>query len=110
MARWKLELAPALRTRSEMIRWIAAQTLLAASCVAPVTLLATLWLCGGDLSRKLDGHTILLFGMALAMAETLVVTPAVGVRSVRTLRELNMARDELLRLACTDPLLSLIHI
>ena len=92
-----------------MIRWIAAQTLLAASCVAPVTLLATLWLCGGDLSRKLDGHTILLFGMALAMAETLIVTPAVGVRSVRTLRELNMARDELLRLACTDPLTGLLN-
>ena len=87
MVGWRLELAPALRTNAEMIRWIARQTLFALSFVAPATLLATLWLCGGDLGRRVDGHTILLFGMALALVETVVFTPLVAIRSVATLRE-----------------------
>ncbi len=102
-------MAPALRTNAEMIRWIARQTLFALSCVAPATLLATLWLCGGDLGRRVGGHTILLFGMALSLAETVVFTPVVAIRSVKTLRELNVARDELIRLACTDPLTGLLN-
>jgi diguanylate cyclase (GGDEF)-like protein len=92
-----------------MVRWIAAQTLFALSCVVPATLLATLWVYGGDLSRKLDGHTILIFSMAVALVETLVFTPVVAIRSVRTMRELNVVRDELVRLACTDPLTGLLN-
>ncbi len=92
-----------------MVLWIARQSLFALGCVAPATFVATLWLCGGDLSRRLDGHAILLFAMALALGETLVFTPVVAIRSVMTLRELNVARDELIQLAYTDPLTGLLN-
>jgi len=49
------------------------------------------------------------FCLALALVETLVFTPIVAIRSVETLRQLNLARDELDRLSGADPLTGLLN-
>jgi len=68
-----------------------------------------LLLYGGDLSRSIDGWAAMRFAFCLSVAETLVFTPVVAIRSVATMRELNLARDELDRLAGVDPLTGLLN-
>ena len=102
-------MTPVIRTRAEVVRWIAIQTAYAAAFILPATAAACLWLYGGDLSRAIDGWEALRFSLALALAETLVFTPIVAIRSVETLRQLNLARDELDQLAGVDPLTSLLN-
>jgi diguanylate cyclase (GGDEF)-like protein len=103
------ELAPTVRTNYEVARWIAIQTLFASCFVVPATFLAVIWMCGGDLSRTFSAGGALGFGLCLSLVETLVFTPIVAIRSVSTLRRLNLAHDELDRLAHSDPLTGLLN-
>ena len=75
----------------------------------PATAAACLWLYSGDLSRAIGGWETMRFFLALALVETLVFTPIVAIRSVETLRQLNLARDELDRLSGADPLTGLLN-
>ena len=77
--------------------------------VVPATAAACLWLCGGNLSRSVGGWEAMQFCLGLALAETLLFTPLVAIRSVETLRQLNLARDELDRLTGVDPLTGLLN-
>jgi diguanylate cyclase (GGDEF)-like protein len=104
-----LELAPTVRTHHDVVRWIAIQTAYASCFVIPVTYMAISWRCGGDFNRMVSGSEALEFGLLLALVETLVFTPLVAIRSVSTLRDLNLARDELDRLAHTDALTGLLN-
>jgi diguanylate cyclase (GGDEF)-like protein len=103
------ELAPTLRTNYEVARWIAIQTLFALCFVAPATFLAVIWICGGDFNRTFSAGGGLVFGLCLSVVETLVFTPIVAIRSVSTLRSLNLAHDDLDRLAHSDPLTGLFN-
>lgn len=102
-------MTPVIRTRAELVRWIAVQTAYAAAFVLPATAAACLWLFGGDLSRTVGGWEAMRFLLAMALAETLLFTPLVAIRSVETLRQLNLARDELDRLTGVDPLTGLLN-
>jgi diguanylate cyclase (GGDEF)-like protein len=102
-------MTPIIRTRVEVARWIAIQTAYAAAFILPATAAACLWLCGGDLSRAIGGWEAMRFILGLALAETLLFTPIVAIRSVETLRQLNLARDELDRLTGVDPLTGLLN-
>jgi diguanylate cyclase (GGDEF)-like protein len=102
-------MAPTLRTNYDVARWIAIQTAFAACFVIPATLLAITWMCGGDFNRTFSVGGGLEFGLFLALIETLVFTPIVAIRSVSTLLQLNLARDELDRLAHSDPLTGLLN-
>jgi diguanylate cyclase (GGDEF)-like protein len=104
-----LELAFPVRTNADVVRWTAIQTVLAVGFVVPATALALLLLYRGDLSRLVDGHTVMRFCLALSTLEALVFAPAVASRSSRTLKELNLARDELDRLVRVDPLTGLLN-
>lgn len=104
-----LELAFPIRTNDDVVRWTAIQTALAVGLVVPATALALLCLYWGDLSRPVDGYTVMRFCLVLSTLEALVFTPAVALRSIRTLKELNLARDELDRLARVDPLTDLLN-
>ena len=103
------ELAPIVRTNYEVARWIAIQTLFALCFVLPATFLAIAVIYGGDFNRTFSGGAVLGFGLLLTLIETLVFTPIVAIRSVSTLRELNLARDALDRLAHSDPLTGLLN-
>ena len=98
-----LELVFPVRTNADVVRWTAIQTVLAVGLVVPATALALLWLYGGDLSRPVDGHSVMRFCLVLSTLEALVFAPAVASRSSRTLKELNLARDELDQLARNRP-------
>ncbi len=102
-------MAPVIRTHAEVARWIVIQTAYAAAFILPATAAACLWLCGGDLSRTLGGWETMRFCFGLALAETLLFTPLVAIRSVETLRQLNGARDDLDRLTGVDPLTGLLN-
>ena len=102
-------MAPVIRTRAEVARWIAVQTIYTAAFIVPTTAAACLWLYGGDLSRAIGGWTAMKFFLGLGLAETLLFTPIVAIRSVDTLRQLNLARDELDRLTGVDPLTGLLN-
>jgi len=102
-------MAPVIRSHGEVARWIAIQTAYTAAFIAPATAAACLWLFGGDLSRAIGGWEAMRFCLGLALAETLVFTPLVAIRSVATLRQLNLARDELERLSGVDPLTGLLN-
>ncbi len=102
-------MAPVIRTHAEVARWIAIQTAYTAAFIVPATAAACLWLCGGDLSRSVGGWEAMQFCLGLALAETLLFTPLVAIRSVETLRQLNLARDELDRLTGVDPLTGLLN-
>ncbi len=102
-------MTPVIRTRAELVRWIAIQTAYAAAFVLPATAAACVWLFGGDLSRAISGWESMRFCLAMALAETLLFTPLVAIRSVETLRQLNLARDELDRLTGVDPLTGLLN-
>ena len=86
------------------------QTLLALGLVVPTTAWALVWLYGGDFSRSVSGLVTLRFGLALAAIEALVFAPIIALRSARTLRELNLARDQLDRLAHFDSLTGLLTV
>jgi diguanylate cyclase (GGDEF)-like protein len=102
-------LVPAIRTRYEVARWTVIQTLLALGLVVPTTAWALVWLYGGDFSRSVSGLVTLRFGLALAAIEALVFAPIIALRSAKTLRELNLARDQLDRLAHFDSLTGLLN-
>ena len=102
-------MAPSIRTHAEAARWIGIQTAYATALVLPATVGAWLWLCGGEPSRAISGWEAMWFGLLVALAETLLFTPVVAIRSVETLRQLNLAREELDRLAGTDPLTGLLN-
>ncbi len=102
-------MAAAIRTKYEVARWTAIQTLLALALVLPATAIGLFWLYGGDLSRAVTGYAALRFCLALAAIEALVFAPAVAVRSSKTLRALTLTRDELDRLAHFDPLTGLFN-
>jgi diguanylate cyclase (GGDEF)-like protein len=102
-------MAPVIRTRAGVARWIAIQTAYAAAFILPATMAACLWPYGGDLLRAIGGWEAMRFCLALAVVETLVFTPIVAIRSVETLRQLNLARDELDRLSGVDPLTGLLN-
>jgi diguanylate cyclase (GGDEF)-like protein len=102
-------MTPVIRTRLGVVRWIAIQTAYAGALVVPATAAACLWLYSGDLSRAIGGWETMRFFLALALVETLVFTPIVAIRSVETLRQLNLARDELDRLSGADPLTGLLN-
>ena len=75
------ELAPSVRTRYEVVRRTAIQTLLALGLVLPATAFGVFWLYGGDLSNSVSGHAALGFCLALAGVETLIFAPTVAIRS-----------------------------
>jgi len=102
-------MAPTLRTRSEVARWIVRQTLLAVGVGVPFTLLAVSLYLRFDFGRSLKGSEIAMFSVALAVLETAILTPPIALRSVNTLRRLNLAHDELARVAMTDPLTGLLN-
>ena len=102
-------MAPVIRTQAEVLRWIAVQTAYTAAFILPTTAAACLWLYGGDLSRAVGGWQAMRFCLGLAFLETLAFTPLVAIRSVETLRRLNLARDELDRLTGVDPLTGLLN-
>jgi diguanylate cyclase (GGDEF)-like protein len=102
-------MAPVIRTHAEVARWIAIQTAYTSAFILPATAAACLWLFGGDLSRTVSGWEAMRFCLGVALAETLAFTPLVAIRSVATLRQLNLARDELDRLTGVDPLTGLLN-
>lgn len=102
-------MAPVLRTNRQVARWIAIQTGIALGVGLPTTLLVVWWFCGGDFSHEFTGGTILRFALLLTAFEVVVFTPPIALRSVGTLRQLNLVRDELERLASTDPLTGLLN-
>ena len=102
-------MAPTIRTHAEVARWIAVQTAYTAAFILPATALACFWWYDGDLSRTIDGWRAMKFCLGLALAETVMFTPVVAIRSVATLRQLNLARDELDRLTGVDPLTGLLN-
>ena len=75
----------------------------------PATFLAVTWMYGGDFDRPIRASVALEFSLFATLIETLVFTPVVAIRSVATLRQLNLARDELDRLAHSDPLTGLLN-
>ncbi len=99
--------APTVRTNAEVARWMATQTAFALVCVLPTTALVTFFVADGDFSRTITWGVALRFSLAIALVETLIFTPLVAIRSVATLKQLNLARDELDRLANTDALTGL---
>ena len=102
-------MAPTIRTRVGVLRWITIQTAYAAVFILPASAAACLWLYGGDLSRAVGGWEAMRFTLGLALLETLAFTPLVAIRSVETLRQLNLARDELERLTGFDSLTGLLN-
>lgn len=102
-------LAPVLRTNRQVARWIAIQTGIALLVGLPTTVLAVMWLCGGSLSHQFAGGEVLRFSVLLTVLEVVAFTPPIALRSVGTLRQLNLVRDELERLASTDPLTGLLN-
>jgi diguanylate cyclase (GGDEF)-like protein len=100
-------MTPAIRTYSDVARWIAFQTALAAALVLPATATAVLWLYGGDLGRPVGGSAVLHFVLALASVEAFVFVPALSMGVGKALRDLTLARDELDRLAHFDSLTGL---
>ena len=103
-------MAPVIRTHADVARWIAIQTAYAASLrpagdrggVALAVLAETCRTCSTG-GRRRGSFS------ALTLAETMLFTPLVALRSVETLRQLNLARDELDRLAAIDPLTGLLN-
>src|SRR5208282_4790607 len=77
--------------------------------VLPATAFGVFWLYGGDLSSSVSGYAALEFCLALAGVETLIIAPTVAIRSGKMLRQLNLARDEVVRLAHVDPLTGLLN-
>ena len=102
-------MVPAVRTKYEVARWTAIQTLLALGLVLPATALGLLWFCRGDLDGSVSALAMLRFGLALAAIEALVFAPVVALRSSKTLRELTLAHDELDRLAHFNSLTGLLN-
>ncbi len=102
-------LAPILRTNGQVARWIAIQTCIALAVGLPTTLLAVIWLCGGDFSRTFSAGAMLRYSMLLTLFEIVAFTPPIALRSVGTLQQLNLLRDELEKLASTDPLTGLLN-
>ena len=85
------------------------QTLLGLSLVLPATAVGVFWLYGGHLSNSVSGYAAMGFCLALAAVETLIIAPTIAIRSGRMLRQLNLARDEVVRLAHVDPLTGLLN-
>ena len=102
-------MAPVIRTQSEVVGWIAIQTAYATAFILPATAAACFWLYDGDLSRTVGGWETMRFIVAVALAEAVLFTPIVAIRSVETLRQLNLVRDELDRLTGVDPLTGLFN-
>ncbi len=102
-------MAPVIRTHGEVVRWIVFQTACAAAVIMPATAAACLWRFDGDLSHTIGGWEMMRFGLCTAVAEALAFTPILAFRSAKTLRQLNLARDELDRLSCVDPLTGLLN-
>jgi len=102
-------MARAVRTKYEVVRWTAMQPLLGLGLVLPATAIGVFWLYGGDLSNWVSGYAAMGFCLALAAVETLIIAPTVAIRSGRMLRQLNLARDEVVRLAHVDPLTGLLN-
>ena len=102
-------MAPTVRTHGEVARWIAIQTGFALCCVVPATLGFVLMVCRGDFTMTNSAARFASLALALGIAETVIFTPLVAFRSIGTLRQLNLARDELDRLAHTDPLTGLLN-
>lgn len=102
-------MAPVIRTHAQVARWIGIQTAYATVLVLPATAAAWLWVYGGDPSHMISGWEGMRSGLVIALAETLIFTPLVAIRSVETLRQLTLAREELDRLAGVDPLTGLLN-
>ncbi|MBV9286723.1 MAG: GGDEF domain-containing protein [Hyphomicrobiales bacterium] len=104
-----LDLAASVRTNADVVRWTAIRTILAVALVVPATALAVWWLHGGDLGRPRDGYDGMRFALVLCALEALVFGPVLAWRTGMTLKALNLARDELDRLARVDPLTGLFN-
>ena len=102
-------MAASIRTNADVVRWTAIRAGLVVALVVPATALGILWQFDGDLSRSVDGYGLMRFGLALCALEAIVFAPAVALRSAMILKALNLARDELDRLARVDPLTGLFN-
>lgn len=102
-------MAPRLRTQRDVVKWIAIQTSVAVAATAPTSMAAAFWFLGGDLSHSVSGDRLMAYLFILTVLEAVVFTPPIALRSVGTLRTLNVMRDRLEQLASADPLTGLLN-
>ena len=98
---------PLLRTRRDMLAYLSVQTLFCVVVVVAGTVGSMFFHFGGDLTRVTVARDELVFGICMAAGQSIVFTPLIAWRTVKLLRKLTLAQDELDRLATTDPLTGL---
>lgn len=98
-----------LTTDKDVLRHSAGLALVSAVLSVAITSLAMWWLMGNDTTRVATFEETWRNGLVVAVIVPLVVAPIVTWRLLSTMHELHGARNELQRLARTDPLTGLLN-
>jgi diguanylate cyclase (GGDEF)-like protein len=98
-----------LTRETDVWRHSAGLALVSAVLSVAITSLAMWWLMGHDNTRVATFEEMWRNGLVVAVIVPLVVAPIVTWRLLNTMRELNVAQNELQRLARTDPLTGLLN-
>ncbi len=98
-----------IRTRVHMAVWIGRLTLMSMAIAIPAAILSVYISFGGDLSRTLDVYGSMRSAALTAAILSSLLPPLLAYSSIDALRQLNITRDDLDRLAHTDPLTGLLN-
>lgn len=93
----------------DVIRYSAGLATVSAVLSIAITSLAMWFLMGNDSTQVSTFEETWLNGLMVAIIVPLVVAPIVTWRLLKTMRDLNVARDDLERLARTDPMTGLLN-
>jgi diguanylate cyclase (GGDEF)-like protein len=98
-----------IRTRSHLLAWIAGITLTSMAVAIPGAALAVYTAFGGDLTATMTGYDSVKQAIVVSAILSSVLPSLLAYRTIETLRQLNVTRDDLDRLAHTDPLTGLLN-
>ena len=98
-----------IRTRAHMAAWICRLTLMSMAVAIPGAILSVYISFGGDLTQTLDAYGSMRSAVLTATLLSSLLPPLLAYRSIEALRQLNITRDDLDRLAHTDPLTNLLN-
>ena len=98
-----------IRTRSHLVAWILRLTVMSMAVSIPAAALSVYISFGGDLSQTMDGYGTIKVAMLMSTLLSSILPPLLSYRSIEALRQLNVTRDDLDRLAHTDSLTGLLN-
>jgi diguanylate cyclase (GGDEF)-like protein len=96
-------------TRFDSVRYVAGRVTMTVAATGAITTAVVIHHLGTDLSAMVPVGTVFMSSIVVSVVVSAVLSAALSYRSAFLLRDLTMARGELLRISCTDQLTGLLN-